>query len=283
MHPVRIERRETLASGSASGFDVAVGANGFPIVGFSLAGASTTTVQLVVCDDAACESGSNPLTVDTMDGVSKVALGVDASGLPQVAYVDLDLGGNSTRTLKVASCDEPDCSGSTVIEPLDIGPEFELDGGSARSVSMLIPDMAPPLVVVKAGTLGGSRIVSIACTTDVCDNVAEPEEVGQLPSYFDEIDVALSADGLPMIVADGASSGVELEFIQCQNPNCAGDKTVRRYANSRVGSGQLPGVAAAADGNPIIGFFQGTSQKRLRHTLLPRPRSAKSRLAIEFA
>lgn len=251
---------ETLVAGDARGFDIALDAAGNPVVVFQLSGGSGTGGDIVAvqCLDPACAGLSSPMTLGESQSETKISL-VTAGALQiVVAYVESVFSPTFTQTLTVASCDLDDCASTLVQNPVELDPLFTI-GTADRSVSMVLPPGGNPVLALNAAPAGGggNRIVAVTCSDLACSANAEPELLGDGTSYFDDLDFALSADGLPMSIVDEAASGTDMEFVQCQTQDCGGAKTIRGFPSGKVGTGGLPVITVAADGNPLIGFNRG--------------------------
>lgn len=232
------------------------GADGFPLISLFDGEPFVQDLLLIKCHDLACGDFSPPVKLNEASTGARIAMGISSAGLPVLAYSRVEFlgGGQSRRTLTVTTCDSDDCGGNIRHEPIDDGILFEeiSFGTWHTSLSMVIPESRPPLLIGLLSLAGNQelRIVSIACNTESCDDVEDPEILGSNGNYQAFVSSELSADGLPMVMADVANSGVE--FIQCQTADCSGARTNRFIAHPKIDSLTTNAVlTVAADGNPI--------------------------------
>lgn len=255
----------TLAAGSMVGVDIAIGTDGFPIVAFLLNTGIRRDLQLIKCEDAACENTLEPVTLGSAAGAFKVSMALDGDGFPVIAYTDLEFPtpGTSTRDMTVIHCDSTDCTGVVNTEIIDPGLLFEARGSESDGLAIVIPQGGFPVLAANLQlAAGGVRVVTITCNDMDCSDHDEPQIVGSASSYFDFLDAALSADNLPMFTFDigGTGDAANLEFVQCQEMDCDGALTNRTFPGSLVDSATYPVIALAADGNPIMAFYRGADR-----------------------
>lgn len=257
----------TLSAGSMVGVDIAIGTDGFPIVAFLLNTGIRRELQLIKCEDLACDDSLAPVTLGSAAGAFKVAMALDGDGYPVIAYTDLEFPTptTSTRDMTIIHCDSADCKGIVTTEIIDPGPLFEARGSESNGLAIVIPQGGFPVLAANLQlAAGGVRVVTITCNDIACSDHDEPQIVGSVlgTSYFDYLDAALSADNLPMFTFDIAGTGdaANLEFVQCQEADCNGPLTNRTFPGSLVDSATFPVIALAADGNPIMAFYRGSDR-----------------------
>lgn len=231
------------------------GSDGFPLIALFDGMPFTQELLLYKCNDLGCDDIAAPIVLDQASTGSRIAMDLNGDGSPVFSYSNIIFlaGGQTSRTLTVITCDTADCTGDIRREPVDDGFLFEeLSFGSLHtSLAMLVPDGRPPVLFGVLNLVGNqaARIVAITCNTLSCDDVEDPEILGNIGNYRNHLSAVMSADGLPMVLGDIANSGVE--FIQCQTLDCLGAKTNRVLAHPKFNSFTTSAVLqVAADGNP---------------------------------
>lgn len=96
--------------------DIAMGANGFPIISYY--DATNAALKVASCTNAGCSAA----TVTTIDDPATADVGhytsivVPGDGLPVISYIDV-----TNKALKLAKCSTPNCTGTTTLTPIDSG------------------------------------------------------------------------------------------------------------------------------------------------------------------
>ena len=173
---------------------VALGADGNPIIAhldnFN-GGSGTPSLDLYVCDDAACASRTNHKLVD-VGGASDTSLVVGADNNPVIAYVD-----DSLNELMLYVCDDAACASGTNRKLADV------DGVSDTSV-MIGADNNPLIAYVDDSELGLYACADAGCTFGADHRLVETNGLGIAP--------AVSGNDFPVVTYFDNSSA-ELKFV----------------------------------------------------------------------
>jgi hypothetical protein len=218
--------------------------------------ATNSTLKLAHCNDPACtDGGESIVTVDTTEGVGEyTSLSLDASGNPVIAYHDF-YGGN----LKVAHCDDPNCSGGgESIETLD------MEGVTGLHASLQLDASGNPVVAYYNTTADDLKVAH--CNDPNCtggdesiETVDDHDNVGRYAS------LALDESGHP-VVAFREEPDDNLVLIHCNDPDCAGGDESREIVDHDGEVGGHASLDLDASGNPVIAYYdQSNANLKLAH------------------
>ncbi len=229
---------------------ITIGADGLPIISYY----NNDELDLMVahCNDVACAGQDE--TISSVDGLystnnvglhTSIAIGAD--GLPIVGYYDQTAG-----ALKVAHCDDPECTGSN--ETVTTVDDTENVG---QTPSLAIGADGLPIIAYRAYFGAGSNSLKVAhCNDLACAGVNETiTTVDDSGDVGYNASIAIGADGLPIIsYHDGTGN---LKVAHCNDVACAGAAeaiSVVDDPQSTAGS-----ITIGADGLPVIAYYDATA------------------------
>ena len=199
---------------------VANGSDGFPFVVYSYEMDGMTHLKTVHCTSRTCQQGGfdPPVVLDDVSSVRAApSLAIGSDGLPIVSYVD-----ETTRTLKVAHCDDVACGSATVRDVKQLSGRAVDPANRDEQTSMAIGIDGLPLVLFPddpLDTLSVAHCADVACfATDsmvtIDTGIAAP--VGSL---------AITSDGLPAIAylwnSTTTAGDSEVILAHCETITCA--------------------------------------------------------------
>ena len=217
---------------------IAIGAGGRPVISYF----DATNFQLKVarCLEPTCASGAVAQIVDSAGNVGQfTSIAIGGDGLPVVSYYDA---GN--LDLKVAHCDNADCSASTVRLVAGAG-----DTGEFSSIAKAADGL--PVIAFTLGGLGGSSAQLAKCSTPDCSGATtiltpDPAAGGQHTS------IAVGPDGIPSAtyVADAFT---QFKLMRCTTSACtAGSNSIFQAGiDGRVDNS----IAIGLDGFPVVSYY----------------------------
>ena len=229
---------------------IALGADGFPVISYqdSTAGA----LKVVKCNDAACV-GANE-TIRTVDDpannvglYTSIALGTD--GFPVISYYD-----DTARALKVAKCNNPSCT-LTTITTVDDPANFV-----GQFTSIAIGADGFPVISYFDQTAGALKVAK--CNDAACAGANETITTVDDPATYvgAYTSIAIGADGFPVISYFGEAAYV-LKVAKCNDGACAGgDETITTVDDSVNEVGEFTSIAIGADGFPVISYYDRTAR-----------------------
>ena len=239
----------TIIDAAGSGLrnpDLAIGADGLPVVSYTGAGFDGSELRVLKCTNAACSTA--PL-IRVVDGSatafvgerSSIAIGSD--GIPVIAYY------NSTATaLKVAKCANSTCGGTATITTVD--DPAGSDVGSATSIA--VPSDGRPVIAyhdATAGTLKLARCANAACTGAASIVVVDDPPANTVATF---LDLTIGADLLP-IIAYIDSTANTLKVAKCLNADCT-STTITTIPNQPLPTYRYATIAIGSDSLPVIGY-----------------------------
>jgi LPXTG-motif cell wall-anchored protein len=228
-------------------------ADGFPVVAYD----AFDGLRLAHCNDPDCSGGDESISVVATHRVDQIALELDTTGNPLIAHFEQhgtppDL----TWDLKVAHCNDPNCTGSDESIAL-IDPEADPLIGTP----LLELDPAGNAIVLYTAT-GGLRLLH-------CDNVdcaGGDESITKLGIITSgAIALAVASGGHPSIAyVDHDPADLEPPFdavialLRCNDPNCRGDDELATKVVPRIDPAQIDTMSLAVDrsGIPTIAFHR---------------------------
>ncbi len=235
--------------GAGGGTDVAINANGLPIVTQKNGGCvSDGILNVVTCFDPSCaapnESGPN-FDVDGSGAFNSVAIGTD--GNPVVSYYDNLPEGN----LKVLHCDDPVCDGTD--DTINV---VASAGDVGQYTSIAIGKNGNPVIAyydVTNHDLKVARCNDKACAggNEAISTVESTGDVGEFAS------LAIGVDGNPVIAYYKRSTG-DLRVARCNDPACVGGNEKRSTVSAAGDVGPYASLGIGLDGRPVVAFYDAT-------------------------
>lgn len=222
---------------------IATGADGNPAIAYQNAG--NGGVEFAKCEDPGCSTSIRD-TIEDAAGIARgeyLSLGFSANGKPVVAFYD-----TQNDDLAIARCANADCSGDDVLRTLDASID-----DTGREASMVFDSAGRPQVAyvnTTAHSLQLARCEAPSCVTAAVTEV----DGGSGNSRGTGADLVLGHDGLPVIAyLDTTADSVRL--AKCLDEDCGSALLTLVEPQVPTTVGGDPAIAIAADGNPIIGFF----------------------------
>ncbi len=177
-------------------------------------------------------------TIDTIGQGPSTTIGVD--GFPIISYID-----STNRDLKVAHCENVNCSSSTITTVSDDGRLYTAIIIGADGLPVIVYDRfsSNGVMVVKCG--------NTACSSGNTTSVIEAVSI-RLPS------ISIGADGLP-VLAYNEVSGADLKAVKCGNTACSSGNTITTIDNDSIVSFSPTTIVVPPDGLPVIAYHKYSS------------------------
>lgn len=204
-----------------TGADVALGADGMPVIVYLDTTADGVLVAKCVVED--CSAGTVLSVLDaqvptTVGADPAIAIGVD--GNPVISYFDED-----DLALKVAHCSDPACAGAASVRLIDDQP----DGDAGRHNAVAIrPDGAPVISYRRWGADGvggadGAALRVAECTSTDCSGAVRIVVIDSRPGEITggDTDIAIGSDG-GAVISYYDTTGQSLKVAKCNAQSCAG-------------------------------------------------------------
>lgn len=238
-------QREVSGSGnSTSNFtELAIRADGRPVMVY--ANVATNSVYLFSCADVNCSSGQSRLLADEPDpavqstSLGSLGLAMGGDGRPVVSWgVFSQLAGNTVGALRLARCNDAECSSATV-RSVGSEPVFNSSGIALRA------DNRPVLL---ENTFAGARNL-VTCDDATCSSAARVA----LPNPFDiSNQLVLGAGEVPFYVSGTIGNG---GWWQCSDAICGGLALNTMLTDTETSQRGFTGrIAFGADPRPF-GIF----------------------------
>ncbi len=226
--------------------DIAIGADGNPVMSYHDGGADS--LKVAACTTPDC-SGS--ITITTVDDpanqvgrYTSIAIGND--GRPVISYRD-----DTSASLKVAKCANAACTGSATITTID-NPTNQVGAFSSIAVGQ---DGLPVISYYDASAF---RLKVAKCTNASCTGATisfvpySGNNNGQYSS------IAVDVSGAPVISYHVLNAGA-LEVTKCLNLDCS-DAVFAQVDNPVNSVGSHTSLALPEDGKPVISYYDATAQ-----------------------
>jgi len=222
--------------------DVAIGADGFPIVAFH----DNTSGNLLVahCGDPTCTPSE--ATVSTVDNSAndvgeRPAIAIGADGLPVISYFD-----NTADDLYVAKCNDHQCAGGdetlTVVAPDNEGAFNDI----------VVSEAGLPIVAFQ--DVANDTMEIVRCTAADCSTFSIEATFGPNADIGEFVSMALGSDGRAVIAVYDAGDG-NLLVARCLATDC--DNGVSFETVDGTGAENVGGetsVTIGADGFPVVAY-----------------------------
>jgi hypothetical protein len=226
--------RLDVAGGTGYEPSMALGANGFPVVGvFRYDGVvEAPRLTIVRCDDAVCSSStSTSLGYAETNSALSIAIGSDGNVI--AVYTDAD-----SIDVHVTHCRDQACSSADETN-------FGADGDDT-SVAILNDGL--PVVTYRSSGLWIQRCLDQACASR---SPVVPLETG---AVGEDNAVAIGVDGVPIVSYFDRTNG-DLKVVRCATTSCdAGAAPVTLSTEGNAGSHSS--IAIGIDGKPVIAHYR---------------------------
>ena len=226
--------------------DITIGVDGNPLI--SHTDIPNSDLELYVCDDPACSSGTN-VTLETTGDVGwahSIAIGVD--GNPIISHTD------ATRDAwELDGCEDPACGGDLVLYVCDnpacssgTNVTLETTGSVGWDTSIAIGVDGSPVISHYDATNGDLELY-------VCDNPACSSGTNVTLETTGDVGFRASlvtgVTGNP-VIAHMDRSNEDLELYVCDDPACSSGTNVTLETTGSVGWD--PAITISDNGYPVI-------------------------------
>lgn len=204
-----------------TGADVALGADGMPVIVYLDTTADAVLVAKCAVED--CSAGTllnvlDPQVPTTLGSDPVIAIGTD--GNPVISYFDED-----DLALKVAHCSDPACAGAVTTRLIDDQP----DGDAGRHNAIAIrPDGTPVVSYQRWGADGvggadGAALRVAECSSADCSGAVRIVVIDSRPGEITgaDTDIVIGSDG-GAVVSYYDTTGQSLKVAKCGVQSCAG-------------------------------------------------------------
>jgi len=230
---------------AGSGSDIAIGADGKPVIAY--ADSMANDLKVAKCLDVACTAAIVSLvhgSENALGGAISIAIGGDS--YPVISYLDYTDG-----TLLVAKCNDEACrDGDETISVVDDG-----NVGSDSSITIGLDGL--PVISYRDRVNGKLKVAH--CNDAACSG--EDEVISTLndaaASTGLNTSIAIGDDGYPVISYQEAPTPFSgaLKVAKCNDASCAGgDETITTLDTTGAAFFESTSLEIGADGNPVIAY-----------------------------
>jgi hypothetical protein len=248
-------------SSGLSGIDISLAIAGDGVTHISFYNEAGGDLKGWQCGDAACQWRGAAIFYDNLAGdagrYNSMAIGTD--GRPIISYYDV-----TNADLKVHKCgtgtlfSSPN-NGCSISGGGGIGPTrsvVDSTGDVGKFSAIEVPADGLPVIAYLDATNNTLKVVK--CGNNACSNSNTLTNVqvgaaGSAGSFASSIAIAISADGLPIIVyRSGTASATRV--VKCGNATCGGGNTFTDLASGSggIGGDQLSIAMSPVDGLAVI-------------------------------
>jgi fructose-specific phosphotransferase system component IIB len=234
--------------------DITIGVDGNPLI--SHMDIPNSDLELYVCDDPACSSGTN-VTLETTGEVGwahSIAIGVD--GNPIISHTD------ATRDpWELDGCEDPACGGDLVLYVCDdpacssgTNVTLETTGSVGWDTSIAIGVDGNPIISHYDDTNEDLELYVCddpACSSGTNVTLETTGDVGW------DTSIAIGVDGSPVISHYDATNG-DLELYVCDDPACSSGTNVTLETDGNVGF--RASLVIGVTGNPVIAHMDRANE-----------------------
>ena len=228
--------------------------NGYPMIAYQYR--TGLDLKYVHCNDVNCAGGNETFSViETTSSTGYYPrMVLDGSNIPVIAYYY-----GSGADLKIVHCGNIDCSSGNVINSVDTGGTV---GNNLRGTDLVLDTSGFPVMSYYDTT---NTELKVAHCNDV--NCAGGDESLTSPlatlakSLGQYTAIELDGSGFPMIAYQNTTD-TNLEFIHCDDVNCAGDESASLIVVDTANS-MSPLMEKNNSGIPIIVASSNTTYSRV--------------------
>lgn len=214
---------------------------GHPVMGYH--DMTHRDLKLLRCNDPFCD-GDESDNISVLDSLGMVgtyiSLVLDASDKPIISYFDA-----SNGTLKLLSCNSPDCSKTNISVPDD-------SKKAGMYTSLTLDSKGNPVVSYYDFINGDLKLLHCddsGCTGDESKNISTPDTIGDVGLYTS---LALDSDGNPVISYYASDTGLKL--LHCDDPYCRDDESSNIVIPDKGAVGWFSSLCLDISGNPVISY-----------------------------
>lgn len=240
------ETVSTVDSTNTTGYypSIQLDSNGYPMIAYQYV--TGVDLKYVHCNDVNCAGGDETFSViETTNSTGYYPRMVkDGSGFPVIAYYY-----GTGLDLKLVHCGNVDCNSGNVTNTID---STGTVGNGFHGTDLVLDGSGFPIMSYYDTT---NTELKVAHCNDV--NCAGADEAINSPlstlskSLGIYTAIELDGTGLPMIAYYNATD-LNLEFLHCDDANCAGDETTQRVIVETGTSTAYPSMEKNSSGLPII-------------------------------
>ena len=221
---------------------LAIGADGKPVI--SHHAFTTKDLELFVCDNPTCTSGTNRtlVTADNVGYYTSVAIGAD--GNPIISHQD-----QTNGDLELYVCDNPTCTSGT-------NQTLQTTGDVGWYTSVAIGADGNPIISHYDLDLDNQDLELYVCANPTCTTgtnqtlvIAEALDFGT--------SIAIGTNGNP-VISYHDNNDRDLVLYVCANPTCT--TGTNRPLVTDGSAGYYSSIAIDTDGNPIISHHDQTNR-----------------------
>lgn len=236
-------------AGGTSWTSIAIGSDGMPVISYY--DSSNHALKFAKCNDPACSGGDEFLrTIDSSGDVGHYSsIAISADGTPIISYAELVVIGGASNdfALKVAKCDNSECSSRTATTVDDAG-----NVGTFTSIAIGPDDL--PIISYRDNTNTTLKVAK--CNDSACSG--NDETITTVDDSTNNVgvfsDISIGGDGLPVIAYQDATAGT-LKVAKCNDAACAGgDETISIVSGSTNNKVRWISIMISSDGFPIISY-----------------------------
>ena len=220
---------------------LALATAGFPVISYY--DNTNSNLNLAVCADATCSSGTTIRTIDSTGDVGQyTSLALTAAGFPVISYYD-----KTNNDLKLAVCTDATCSSGTTIRTI-------ASTGLYTSLALT----AAGFPVISYFDDANQDLKLAACADTTCSSgttIRTIHSVGVIGYYTS---LALTTAGFPVISYHDAGDR-DLKLAVCADATCSPGTTIIRTIDSTGDVGHYTSLALTAAGLPVISYYDATN------------------------
>jgi hypothetical protein len=231
-------------AGTANGTfsQMAIGNDGLPIIAF--VDGTTNKIDVTKCGNETCSSGNTVTTaLSSLATADFIGLAIPSDGKPIIAYHPTTTSG--LRAIKCANTSCTSASSETVINATTT---------AGQNPGATIGSDGLPMLVGSNSTnnfLSFYHCSNISCTSSTS---VTPSTVFSVPNATHYNSITIGGDGYPVVAASGSSA--HLTIFHCNAFDCSGTIDQNELTTGAVSTGYTA-IATAANGYPMIGFYDG--------------------------
>ena len=212
---------------------------GFPVISYR--DATNRRLQLAVCADTTCSSGTTIRTIDSAGNVGQDAsLVLTAAGFPVISYRD-----TTNSALKLAMCADATCSSGATIRTIDS------TGNVGTQTSLALTTAGFPVISYRDETNQDLKLA--VCTDATCSSGATIRTIDSTGDVGWYTSLALTTADFPVISYWDAAS-IDLKLAVCAVATCSSG-TIIRTIDSLGAVGSYTSLALTTAGFPVISYF----------------------------
>ncbi len=228
--------------------------NGYPTILYDDAG--NDDFELIDCTNATCTTSNFKSIDSTGDVGDSFSFVLDGNNYPVIAYYDV-----TNTALKYIRCTTTNCNTDTPVTVDDTAvqganPTIKLDSeGNAVIVYYDSTNTAVRIIHCNDASCTGAANTS---TIGADETARILTNLGTDQVTFMSDSLELDASNYPMVAYYDAT-GIDMEFIHCNDVNCNGADETLKTIDSGGSVGNYYSMTKNASGNPVLAYYYGSS------------------------